>query len=103
LAAFPESLTQNGEWQMELLDEAKKPVFRIRLVAESLGQATPRWAMVATADRRFNHSRTSYRDFPSSMGVVVVRGRALRAATRENRTILGSPTVLRLSQIWNCE
>ena len=30
------SLKQNGEWQMELLDEAKKPVFRIRLVAESL-------------------------------------------------------------------
>ena len=31
------SLKQNGDWQMELLDEAKKPVFRIRLVAESLG------------------------------------------------------------------
>ena len=24
------SLKQNAEWQMELLDEAKKPVFRIR-------------------------------------------------------------------------
>jgi hypothetical protein len=31
------SLKQNAEWQMELLDEAKKPVFRIRLVAETLG------------------------------------------------------------------
>jgi Domain of unknown function (DUF6894) len=31
------SLKQNGEWQMELLDEAQKPVFRIRLVGESLG------------------------------------------------------------------
>jgi hypothetical protein len=31
------SLKQNGEWHMELLDEAKKPVFRIRLVAETLG------------------------------------------------------------------
>jgi len=30
-------LKQNAEWQMELLDEAKKPVFRIRLVAESFG------------------------------------------------------------------
>jgi len=30
-------LKQNAEWQMELLDEAKKPVFRIRLVAETLG------------------------------------------------------------------
>ena len=27
---------QNTEWQMELLDESKKPVFRIRLVAETL-------------------------------------------------------------------
>ena len=31
------SLKQNAEWQMELLDETKKPVFRIRLVAECLG------------------------------------------------------------------
>jgi hypothetical protein len=31
------SLKQNGEWQMELLDEAQKPVFRIRLMGESLG------------------------------------------------------------------
>jgi hypothetical protein len=31
------SLKQNAEWQMELLDEAKQPVFRIRLVAESPG------------------------------------------------------------------
>jgi hypothetical protein len=29
-------LGENTEWQMELLDEAKKPVFRIRLVAETL-------------------------------------------------------------------
>ena len=29
------SLKQNAEWQMELLDETKKPVFRIRLVAET--------------------------------------------------------------------
>ncbi len=27
---------ENGEWQMELLDESGKPVFRIRLVAETL-------------------------------------------------------------------
>ena len=30
------SLKQNSEWQMELLDESKKPVFKIRLVAETL-------------------------------------------------------------------
>lgn len=29
------SLKPNAEWHMELLDEAKNPVFRIRLVAES--------------------------------------------------------------------
>jgi hypothetical protein len=31
------SLERDAEWQMELLDETKQPVFRIRLVAESLG------------------------------------------------------------------
>jgi hypothetical protein len=31
------SLKQNAEWQMELLDEAKMPVFRIRLIAETPG------------------------------------------------------------------
>ena len=29
-------LRQNAEWQMELLDESREPVFRIRLVAETL-------------------------------------------------------------------
>jgi len=36
LGSLSRSLKQNAEWQMELLDEAKKPVFRIRLVAESV-------------------------------------------------------------------
>ena len=36
-AGISRKLRQNSEWQMELLDEAKKPVFRIRLIAESLG------------------------------------------------------------------
>ena len=36
LAGVSRSLKQNAEWQMELLDEARNPVFRIRLVAESL-------------------------------------------------------------------
>ena len=30
------SLQQNADWQMEMLDEARKPIFRIRLTAESL-------------------------------------------------------------------
>ena len=29
------SLKQNAEWHMEMLDEAKKPVFRISLVSET--------------------------------------------------------------------
>ena len=29
-------LVENAEWQMELLDEIRKPVFRIRLMAETL-------------------------------------------------------------------
>ena len=30
-------LTQDAEWQMELLDESGKAVFKIRLAAETLG------------------------------------------------------------------
>jgi hypothetical protein len=37
LGGISRSLKQNAEWHMELLDESKKPVFRIRLVAESPG------------------------------------------------------------------
>ena len=37
LGGISRSLKQNAEWQMELLDDAKKPVFRIRLVAETVG------------------------------------------------------------------
>lgn len=29
-------LKQNAEWQMELLDDSKKPMFRISLIAETL-------------------------------------------------------------------
>jgi Domain of unknown function (DUF6894) len=31
-------LKQDSEWSLELLDEAKRPLFRMRLVAESLGK-----------------------------------------------------------------
>jgi hypothetical protein len=37
LGGISRSLKPNAEWHMELLDESKKPVFRIRLVAESFG------------------------------------------------------------------
>jgi hypothetical protein len=31
-------MKQNTEWRMELLDESRKPLFRIRLVAETLDE-----------------------------------------------------------------
>jgi hypothetical protein len=36
VGSISRNLKQNTEWQMELLDESKKPVFRIHLVAETL-------------------------------------------------------------------
>ena len=36
LGGISRSLKLGAEWRMELLDEAKKPVFRIRLLGESL-------------------------------------------------------------------
>ena len=41
VGSISRSLKQNAEWHMELLDEAKQPVLRIRLVAETLGWAAP--------------------------------------------------------------
>ena len=32
---FPKT-SENAEWQMELLDESRKPVVRIRLIAQTL-------------------------------------------------------------------
>ena len=34
-------LKEDSEWAMELLDESRRPIFRIRLVAESLDRAFP--------------------------------------------------------------
>ena len=39
ISGISRKLQQNSEWEMELLDEAKQPVFRIRLVAETPGQS----------------------------------------------------------------
>jgi hypothetical protein len=36
LTGISRELKEDAEWCMELLDEAKQPVFRIRLVAESV-------------------------------------------------------------------
>lgn len=38
-AGISRKLKENSEWHMELLDEAKQPVFRIRIVAESFDDA----------------------------------------------------------------
>ena len=35
LGSLSRSLKQNSEWQMELLDEGKKPVFRILVLSRS--------------------------------------------------------------------
>jgi len=35
-AGIARKLQENSEWHMELLDEAKEPVFRIRIVAETI-------------------------------------------------------------------
>jgi hypothetical protein len=35
-ARISRKLTENSEWQMEMLDEANRVVFRIRIVAETL-------------------------------------------------------------------
>ncbi len=39
-AGISRKLAENSEWQMELLDESKRPVFRIRIIAESLDSET---------------------------------------------------------------
>ncbi len=36
IGGISRKLKQNAEWRMELLDESKRPVFRIRIVAETL-------------------------------------------------------------------
>jgi hypothetical protein len=38
-SSISRKLRENSEWQMELLDETRQPVFRIRIVAESLDRA----------------------------------------------------------------
>jgi uncharacterized protein DUF6894 len=39
LSGVARSLKQDGEWRMELLDAGSKPVFRVRLISESVGLA----------------------------------------------------------------
>ena len=39
VGSIARKLKQQSEWRMELLDESRKPVFRIRVVAETLDVA----------------------------------------------------------------
>ena len=41
VSGISRKLKQDAEWEMELLDESKRPVFRIRLIAELLDRAFP--------------------------------------------------------------
>jgi hypothetical protein len=36
VGSISRKLKQNSEWEMELLDESRQPVFRLRLVAETI-------------------------------------------------------------------
>jgi hypothetical protein len=36
VGSIAREIRQNAEWQIELLDESKRPLFRIRLVSETL-------------------------------------------------------------------
>jgi hypothetical protein len=38
LGSISRKLTQNAEWQIELLDQSKTPVFRIRLKADTFDE-----------------------------------------------------------------
>jgi len=38
VGSISRGLQRDTEWQMELLDDSKRPLFRIRIVAESLDQ-----------------------------------------------------------------
>jgi hypothetical protein len=50
-------LKQDSEWEMELLDESKRPVFRIRLVGESMDGARSNESSPRTRSGADNFSR----------------------------------------------
>jgi hypothetical protein len=54
-------MKQNAEWQMELLDEAKKPIYRIRLVAETLDN--PSW-QIAPDQKQYGPGPTERSPLP---------------------------------------
>ena len=52
IADVSRKLSENAQWQMELLDESRKPVFRICLVAETLQDTDPEIMLKQEDDRR---------------------------------------------------
>ena len=48
LGSISRTLKQNAEWQMGMLDEARKPVFRIRLVANPSPEPIASAGLIAT-------------------------------------------------------
>jgi hypothetical protein len=40
VSGIARKMKQQSEWRMELLDESRKPVFRIRIVAETVDHST---------------------------------------------------------------
>lgn len=47
-------LTDDSEWQLNVMDEHGKPVFRIRLVVETLEPPTARVARLDLAEERYS-------------------------------------------------
>ncbi len=57
IGGISRKLKLNSEWEMELLDESKYPVFRIRLVAESMDRALSIDSFPRTRSAADNYSR----------------------------------------------
>jgi hypothetical protein len=55
LSGICRKLGQNTQWEMELLDELKQPIFRISLASDSLQSNRPKGA--ATEKRRSSAAR----------------------------------------------
>ena len=69
IADVSRKLPENTEWQMELLDESRQPVLRIRLVAETLQDTDPKARSIAL--RRSPFWKPCWRQRPARCPFVV--------------------------------
>jgi hypothetical protein len=60
VGSISRNLKQNAEWQMELLDESKKPLFRIHLVAETPDQGRVSWRPLYLITFRFGRKLRNF-------------------------------------------